>query len=199
VGSDLQDYRGQFIEWPNGNICVAVNSFSNTNVFKSEPRIGATDIWMYALDANFNFLGDKTLGTNQFEFLATLRLSPNLSDIHLLVGTTGSDSNDKTCMNYGDEDLWGFTVNSTLEVNDIQTSSSMVIYPNPSTGDFRFKGLADLSGQLRIQVSNTYGQIVWEESITDANQQFTIESPGVYLVSILENDQMLQTFKFLRY
>jgi hypothetical protein len=79
------------------------------------------------------------------------------------------------------------------------SASSLVLYPNPSLGVFRFKGLAALSGQLRIQVSNTYGQIVWEESITDANQQFTIESPGVYLVSIFENDQMVQTFKLLRY
>ncbi len=199
VGSDLQDFGGQFIEWPNGNICVAVNSFSNTNVFKSAPRIGATDIWMFALDGNLNFLTDKTLGTNQFEFLATLRLNPNLTDIHLLVGTTGSDSNDKTCMNYGDEDLWGFTVNSTLEVKEIQTSPAIKVYPNPSTGVFSFEGLADLSGQLRIQVSNTYGQIVWEESITDANQQFTIERPGLYLVSILKNDQLVQTVKLLRY
>jgi uncharacterized protein (TIGR03790 family) len=78
-------------------------------------------------------------------------------------------------------------------------ASSLTLYPNPSLGVFRFKGLAALSGQLRIVVSNTYGQIVWEESITDANQQFTIESPGVYLVSIFENDQMVQTFKLLRY
>lgn len=83
--------------------------------------------------------------------------------------------------------------------NSESSTSSLVLYPNPSTGVFRFEGLAALSGQLRIQVSNTYGQIVWEESSTDANQQFTIESPGVYLVSILENDQMVQTFKLLRY
>ncbi len=79
------------------------------------------------------------------------------------------------------------------------SANSLILYPNPSLGVFRFKGLAALSGQLRIVVSNTYGQIVWEESITDANQQFTIESPGVYLVSIFENDQLLQTFKLLRY
>jgi uncharacterized protein (TIGR03790 family) len=78
-------------------------------------------------------------------------------------------------------------------------ASSLTLYPNPSLGVFRFKGLAALSGQLRIVVSNTYGQIVWEEIITNANQQFTIESPGVYLVSIFENDQMVQTFKLLRY
>jgi hypothetical protein len=83
--------------------------------------------------------------------------------------------------------------------NSESSTSSLVLYPNPSTGVFRFKGLAALSGQLRIQVSNTYGQIVWEESSTDANQQFTIESPGVYLVSILANDQMVQTVILLRY
>jgi hypothetical protein len=75
----------------------------------------------------------------------------------------------------------------------------MVIYPNPSTGVFSFEGLADLSGPLCIQVSNTYGQIVWEESFIDANQQFTIERPGLYLVSILKNDQLVQTVRLLRY
>ena len=79
------------------------------------------------------------------------------------------------------------------------SASSLTLYPNPSLGVFRFKGLSDFSGKLSMQVSNTYGQIVWEESITNANQQFTIESPGVYLVSIFENDQLVQTFKLLRY
>ncbi len=199
IGGVGQDYGSRIHELANGNIVVAANSDSPQNPFKTEANIGLMDVWMYAVDANFNFIADQTLGTASDDNVVDLFMDPNATNISILANSSGSAQNDKTCVGNGGYDIWGLTLNSTLEVKENQTSSSMVIYPNPSTGVFSFEGLADLSGQLRIQVSNTYGQIVWEESITDANQQFTIESPGVYLVSILENDQMVQTVILLRY
>jgi hypothetical protein len=121
------------------------------------------------------------------------------TDIRFFIESVSPISGNKEVSNFNtNSDIWCVTMSSTLGVNET-AKQKFTIGPNPSTGVFSFEGLADLSGQLRIQVSNTYGQIVWEESITDANQQFTIERPGLYLVSILENDQMVQTVRLLRY
>jgi hypothetical protein len=199
IGGVGQDYGSRIHELANGNIVVAANSDSPQNTFKTEANIGLMDVWMYAVDANFNFIADQTLGTTLDDNVVDLFMDPNATNISILANSSGSAQNDKTCVGNGGYDIWGLTLNSTLQTNDIQPTTSLKVYPNPSTGVFSFEGLADLSGQLRIQVSNTYGQIVWEESITDANQQFTIESPGVYLVSILANDQMVQTVILLRY
>jgi uncharacterized protein (TIGR03790 family) len=79
------------------------------------------------------------------------------------------------------------------------TISNLTLYPNPSLGVYKFKGLENLSGELRIEVSNTYGQIVLEEVISAFDQQFTVTTPGIYFISILENDKLAQTFKLLRY
>ncbi len=79
------------------------------------------------------------------------------------------------------------------------TISNLTLYPNPSLGVFKFKGLENLSGELRIEVANTYGQIVLEEVISAFDQQFTVTTPGIYFISILENDKLAQTFKLLRY
>lgn len=199
IGGVGQDYGSRIHELANGNIVVAANSDSPQNTFKTEANIGLMDVWMYAVDANFNFIADQTLGTTLDDNVVDLFMDPNATNISILANSSGSAQNDKTCVGNGGYDIWGLTLNSTLQTNEIQPTTSLKVYPNPSTGVFSFEGLADLSGQLRIQVSNTYGQIVWEESITDANQQFTIESPGVYLVSILANDQMVQTVILLRY
>jgi hypothetical protein len=138
---------------------------------------------MFALDGNLIFLTDKTLGTNQFEFLATLRLNPNLTDIHLLVGTTGGDSNDKTCMNYGDEDLWGLTLNSTLEVTEIHTSPSIKLYPNPTSNFITIEN--NNSEQfLSIDLLDYAGKHIKSFKPNNTSINLSDLNPGIYLLQM---------------
>jgi hypothetical protein len=183
VGSNFEEYGGQFIEFANGNICVAVNSNSNPNQFMSTSSLGSFDIWIYALDANFNFLMDKTINTPQDEALTYLSLNSNLSDIQLLAATDAGDSYDKSCPTNGAIDLWGLTLNSTLEVNDIQTSSSIKLYPNPTS---KFITIENNNAEqlLSIDLLDYAGKHIKSFNPNNTSINLSDLTPGIYLLQI---------------
>jgi hypothetical protein len=189
IGSDLQEYDGHFIQWPNGNLCIAVNSNSNPNQFKSAPNLGEFDIWMYAIDANFNFLTDKTIGTSQDEALASLSLGLNLYDIQVLAASSGSVSNDKVCPSNGIYDLWDFTLSSTLQTNDIKANPSITIFPNP-TQDFVVIQCLEIDQILALSLLDFSGKTIRRFDPKNPTLHLTGLSPGIYLLKIssLEGD-----------
>ncbi len=183
IGSDLQDYGGQFIEWPNGNLCILANSDSNPNQFKTAPNMAGIDIWMYALDPNFNFLADKTIGTILDETSASLTLSPNLSDIQILAASKGGVSFDKTCPSNGSYDFWGFTLNSTLQTTEIQTTSSIKVYPNPTQDFITIENLV-LDEILAITLLDYSGKIIKRFEPNNTTLQLTDLATGIYFLQI---------------
>lgn len=183
VGSNFEEYGGQFIETPNGNICVAVNSNSNPNQYMSTSSLGSFDIWIYTLDANFNFLADKTINTPQDEQLSSLRLSSNLSSIQLVVGSEASDSFDKNCPSSGTFDLWGLSLQSTLEANDIQSTSSLKVYPNP-TSDFITIENNDTKQFLSIELLDYAGKHLKSIDPQSTSLNLSDLTPGIYLLQI---------------
>jgi hypothetical protein len=183
IGGDIYDYGGQLIEWPNGNLGVLTNSNSNPNQFKSAPVMGAFDIWMYALDANFNFLGDKTLGTSQDEIGLSLQLSPNLSDIRILAASKGGITNDKTCSCKGKYDFWGFSLSSTLQTNDIPSTTSLKVYPNPTSNFITIEN-NNAEQLLSIDLLDYAGKRLKSFDPTSTSLSLAGFSPGIYLLQI---------------
>jgi hypothetical protein len=183
VGSDLQDYAGHFTEWPNGNLCIIANSESNPNQFKSAPNMGGFDVWMYALDPNFNFLEDKTIGTIQDEIITSISSSANLSDIQILAASRGGVSNDKTCPSKGKYDFWSFTLNSTLQTNEIQATSSIKVNPNPTQDFITIENLA-VDEMLALTLLDYSGKIIKRFEPNNTTLQLTDLSTGIYLLQI---------------
>jgi Secretion system C-terminal sorting domain len=183
VGSNFEEYGGQFIEFANGNICVAVNSNSNPNQFMSTSSLGSFDIWIYALDANFNFLMDKTINTPQDEALTYLSLNSNLSDIQLLAATDAGDSYDKSCPTNGAIDLWGLTLNSTLEVKENQTSPSIKLYPNPTSNFITIEN-NNSEQLLSIDLLDYSGKHIKSFDPNNTSINLSDLNPGIYLLQI---------------
>lgn len=75
--------------------------------------------------------------------------------------------------------------------------NKLSIYPNPSNGSFQIKGLAGLDGreQFILQVTNTLGNIVLNQHISEHDQHFKIETPGIYVVRISSSEKHINTFK----
>ncbi len=183
IGSNLQEYGGQFIEIPNGNICIAVNSNSDANQYMTESSLGSFDIWLYTLNSNFNVLADKTINTPQDEALTYLSLSSNLSDIQLLAATEAGDSHDKTCPTNGAIDLWGLTLNSTLEVKEIQSSPAIKVYPNPTSNFITIEN--NNSEQfLSIDLLDYAGKRLKSFDPNNTSVNLSDIAPGVYLLQI---------------
>lgn len=135
IGGDLYDFEGRFVELPNGNLCVVTTTESTTNQFQSEEEIGQTDTWIYLLDPGFNVVADKTIGTIQYEVNVWIALNANQTELNMMMSSNGEDTNDKSCPSKGEFDLWGLSLNSTLEAIELPSTSSIKVYPNP-TSDF---------------------------------------------------------------
>jgi hypothetical protein len=86
-------------------------------------------------------------------------------------------------MNYGDEDLWGFTVNSTLEVNDIQTSLSIKAYPNPTSNFITIQN-NNAEQLLSIDLLDYAGKRLRSFDPKSTSLSLAGFSPGIYLLQI---------------
>jgi len=90
---------------------------------------------------------------------------------------------------------FGFEAWDGLGVGEIQSVGSMQIYPNPASDFIQISGL-DFD---RVQIQNLLGQTVYS---FDANsiENINIESleEGIYLVSVLNNNQIVETKKLLK-
>jgi hypothetical protein len=80
-------------------------------------------------------VADKTIGTIQYEVNVWIALNANQTELNMMMSSNGEDTNDKSCPSKGEFDLWGLSLNSTLEAIELQSTSSIKVYPNP-TSDF---------------------------------------------------------------
>ena len=74
-----------------------------------------------------------------------------------------------------------------VNVSAITNEQSLMVYPNPSDGNFRIKG-KDLNADCRIEVFNTLGQIVYSSSTTDPIVHLNMPT-GMYLLKISDRDR----------
>jgi len=183
IGGVGQDYGSCIYELANGNIVVAANSDSPQNPFKTEANIGLMDVWMYAVDANFNFIADQTLGTTSDDNVVDFELEQNALNINVLACSSGGVQNDKSCPGNGGYDIWGISLNSTLEVNDIQTSPSIKVYPNPTSNFITIEN-NNAEQFLSIDLLDYAGKHI--KSIDSQNTSINLSdlAPGIYLLQI---------------
>jgi energy-coupling factor transporter ATP-binding protein EcfA2 len=183
IGGVGQDYGSRIHELANGNIVVAANSDSPQNPFKTEANIGLMDVWMYSVDANFNFIADQTLGTTLDDNVVDLIMDPNTTNNSILANSSGSAQNDKTCLGNGGYDIWGLTLNSTLEVKENQTSPSIKLYPNPTSNFITIEN--NNSEQfLSIDLLDYSGKHIKSFDPNNTSINLSNLNPGIYLLQI---------------
>ncbi len=183
IGGVGQDYGSRIHELSNENIIVAANSDSPQNPFKTEANIGLIDVWMYAVDANFNFIADQTLGTTSDDNVVDFELEQNAANISVLASSNGSAQNDKTCPGNGAFDIWGFTLNSTLQTKDIPSTSSIKAYPNP-TSNFITIANNNTEQFLSIDLLDYAGKRLKSFDPTSTSLSLAGFSPGIYLLQM---------------
>ena len=183
IGGVGQDFGSRIHELANGNIVVAANSDSPQNPFKTEANIGLMDVWMYAVDANFNFIADQTLGTASDDNVVDLFMDPNATNISILANSSGSAQNDKTCVGNGGYDIWGLTLNSTLEVKENLTSPSIKLYPNPTSNFITIEN-NNSNELLSIDLLDYAGKHIKSFKPNNTSINLSDLNSGIYLLQI---------------
>jgi hypothetical protein len=183
IGGVGQDYGSRIHELANGNIVVAANSDSPQNTFKTEANIGLMDVWMYAVDANFNFIADQTLGTTLDDNVVDFELEQNALYINVLACSGGGAENDKSCPGNGGFDLWGFSLSSTLQTKDIPTISSIKLYPNPT---FNIITIENNNSEqlLTIDLLDYAGKHIKSFKPNNTSINLSDLNPGIYLLQM---------------
>lgn len=136
------------------------------------------DVWMYAVDANFNFITDQTLGTTSDDIVVDFELEQN--ELQLLAYSNGTAEIDKTCTGYGNFDIWNLTISSILEVNPQTPATTLKYHPNPAQTEFNIT--QDTKQTTQIQVLDFKGALVNEWQLTSPSETFDVSqfSSGVY-------------------
>lgn len=89
---------------------------------------------------------------------------------------------------------------SPLGVDDIDTLSSIQIFPNPSQGIINLRVPQLLNVESRIEIYNTLGQLVIEKPINAEDTQIAIThlKKGTYFVSYYSNTELIVTRKLIK-
>jgi PKD repeat protein/photosystem II stability/assembly factor-like uncharacterized protein len=78
----------------------------------------------------------------------------------------------------------------TVGINDLFTSKQVEVYPNPNNGEFILSFNIDNIDNYKIKVTNSIGQVVYEEMLNDFNGAYSKKidisafQKGVYLLNI---------------
>ena len=82
-----------------------------------------------------------------------------------------------------------FYTNNPLDNPSFEGNSAVVVYPNPSNGNFTIQVPDGFIGSNAI-IYNLFGQSIKAFSIDDANQNVNLEK-GVYLLQIQKDNQVI--------
>lgn len=84
-----------------------------------------------------------------------------------------------------DLDAVGVINQAAVGIEELEKNNSFVIYPNPSNGMLNVE-LRVLNGNEKIQITNSLGEILLNESIYIQHSKFNIQnfSSGIYFVTI---------------
>lgn len=94
--------------------------------------------------------------------------------------------------------LLKFTTDKTWGVgaNNVRDDLNMSAYPNPTLGNVTIN---NLKGATVLQVRNITGQLVKTITVNSDNVQFNLDgSAGIYFVSLLRNNTVIETSKIIK-
>ena len=110
---------------------------------------------------------------------------------HIIIYTY-TDSN--TCIN---SDTIIVYVQSCVGINEIITDFGIIIYPNPSTGQFTIKNPSGLNKKLQIKLLDVTSKLILEKNIPIGEQETSIDitkyNKGVYYLQLsIDGEQFIK-------
>jgi hypothetical protein len=93
------------VQCPDGTYIYANNSFGGNGGDKTSGYIDGGDIWVVKLDANGQKLWDKTIGTNQIDFVGGIAATVD-NGIIIASRAEGPANHDKSEDSKGESDMW---------------------------------------------------------------------------------------------
>ncbi len=159
-----------------------ITGFSASNDGNVTGNHGESDYWVVKITATGSLEWQKSLGGTDAELYAyALQVS---NDDYIVARTTFSNDGDVT-VNNGASDIWIVQLTPFLGVDDTDLGSTILLYPNPNTGQFylNFSSLKDVSSISIIDVlgRSVYSNINISPETVEINQNL---AAGMYVVTV---------------
>ncbi|WP_197464065.1 T9SS type A sorting domain-containing protein [Rufibacter sp. DG15C] len=164
-GGPSFDNLGSIIETSDGRYLIGGRSESQGHRDKTEAKKAyiASNFWVLMLDASGKKQWDKTLGSDGGQNLSCMLELPNKN--FLLGGVSHSIvGGDITQDGRGFDDFWIVEISEDYKSVtgtpdfDIQSTSQLIVYPNPSRGEFHVR-LADPTGRAGAVTLVLYDEV----------------------------------------
>jgi hypothetical protein len=110
-------------------------------------------------------------------------LEQNAIYINVLASSSGGAQNDKSCPGNGAFDIWGFTLNSTLQTKDIPSTSSIKAYPNPTSNFITIEN-NNAEQLLSIDLLDYAGKHIKSFDPKSTTINLNDLAPGIYLLQM---------------
>jgi len=174
------------------NVGCTINSNTVTSVFNPLPIVSAlTSSSLICVGGNailtasttatsYTWSNGSTNASTTVSPLATTVYTVSVSSINGCIASSAVTVNVNTCTGIDESALSNQVIN---------------LYPNPNVGIFNFH----LNGISTVIISNTLGQIIYNETLEKGNQRIDItnQANGMYFVKIIQNEKE-QTLKLIK-
>lgn len=175
TGSDLNNCKNISV------VGVTVNPIPSLNITSSNSLmcVGQT--------ASLTVTGANTYSWNTSATTSVIAISPTLTTTY---SVTGTDVNN--CSN-----LMMITqnVSACTSINEVGLAKAISIYPNPAYG-FVTIAVKDHSGKIKLEITNTLGQIVYtDHELQNGNNTINISefSKGLYFINTYSDGERTNT------
>lgn len=208
LGGFSEDYVNSMAVDAFGNV-FTTGSFQGTADF--DPGIGSFNLtasdprglFVSKLDSKGNFIWAINTGIDGYSIatdkLGNVYTSGRFSDSINLKSSLGTFY----LVPKGANDILVFKISTTIQNEKID---KILIYPNPTTGILNIKSEGLNNPNLKIQILNSIGQIVMEETsiqhlaLGETGSQLNIQHlpEGLYLVRVISENKIIATQKIIK-
>lgn len=182
----------------NNQILLSGGSWSGISDDKTEVNKGIYDYWLLNIDTAGNINWQKTIGGSDYDqLIKTVEVSPNN---YMLAGYSKSNmSGDKTDNSRGLEDFWVVSLDVITGITKVINQSNSFIYPNPCSNIINIKTNEGYKNSI-ITISDITGRQITTKLIENTNTKLDISmfERGIYFYSILSNQQVIESGKFVK-
>ncbi|PHR47069.1 MAG: hypothetical protein COA32_09095 [Fluviicola sp.] len=95
-------------------------------------------------------------------------------------------------------DLWSFDLDAIASVENLEEfNTGISVYPNPTESSLSFNGL-NTSNTISLEIFDSSGKAIGNGVLNGSEYDVSALSPGLYFMTITENDKVLDRVKFMK-
>jgi N-acetylneuraminic acid mutarotase len=95
-------------------------------------------------------------------------------------------------------DLWSFDLDAIASVQDSEElNNEVTVYPNPTESSLSFTGL-DMSNAVSLEIFDSSGKAISSGVLNGSEYDVSALSPGLYFITVTENNKLIDRVKFMK-